>query len=226
MKPIYDITKFTMLDYPDELACIIWFTGCNMRCQYCYNPNIVFNEGTLTERDALKFLEQRRNRLDAVVLSGGEATLYSDIIDFSQKVKSMGFKIKLDTNGLKPDLVKQLVKQQLIDYIALDFKAMPSKFEEVVGIKPTAFDRFTTTLNFLISSDLPFEVRTTIHADLLSPKDVSEMANFLEVSGYKGTYYLQKYLHTGETLGQLEEPKLPFDTANITSAQKIELRNF
>ncbi|HFQ61604.1 MAG TPA: 4Fe-4S cluster-binding domain-containing protein, partial [Epsilonproteobacteria bacterium] len=107
-KPIYDITKFTHLDYPDHLACIIWFAGCNMRCDYCYNKDIVFaKNGTYSLNDALAFLETRRSLLDGVVLSGGEASL-QELIPFCKAIKKLGFSIKLDTNGTNPELVKEL----------------------------------------------------------------------------------------------------------------------
>jgi pyruvate formate lyase activating enzyme len=106
---IYDITKFTHLDYPDHLAAIIWFSGCNMRCDYCYNKEIVFaKSGSITLREALDFLRSRRGLLDGVVLSGGEATAY-ELLPFTQAIKEMGFSIKLDTNGTNFNNLKKLL---------------------------------------------------------------------------------------------------------------------
>ena len=165
-KPLYDITPFTALDYPDHLAAIFWFAKCNMRCVYCYNKDIVFGEGEITEEEAIAFLQSRVGLLEAVVLSGGEATLYSDLEAFCKKIKQLKFKIKLDTNGLNPEMIQVLVENRLVDYISLDYKAPKEKYFEIT--KDKHFDSFSKTLNFLIQKQFSFEVRTTIHSDLLS----------------------------------------------------------
>ncbi|MDR0762368.1 MAG: radical SAM protein, partial [Campylobacteraceae bacterium] len=99
LKPIFDITPFTMLDYPEHLSCIVWFAGCNMRCSYCYNPHIVLGEGNIGIDELLNFLRTRAGRLEGVVLSGGECTLYPELPKLCREIKELGFKIKLDTNG-------------------------------------------------------------------------------------------------------------------------------
>lgn len=109
---VSDLTTFTHLDYPDHLACIVWLVGCNMRCDFCYNKDIVFSKnGSLSLQDVLDFLNKRVGLLDAVVLSGGEATTH-DLFNFCKEVKSLGFKIKLDTNGLNPNQVKLLIEKK------------------------------------------------------------------------------------------------------------------
>lgn len=134
-KTVYDVTKFTHVDYPDHLACIVWFSGCNMRCDYCYNKDIVFaKNGEFSFEDVLKFLKTRVNLLDAVVLSGGEATSH-DLIEFCQAIKKLGFKIKLDTNGTDFKQVKQLLDLDLLDFVALDYKAPQEKFTQITHSK-------------------------------------------------------------------------------------------
>ncbi len=128
---VYDITKFTHVDYPDHLACIVWFSGCNMRCDYCYNKDIVFaKSGNYTTDDVLEFLKTRINMLEAVVLSGGEAASH-DLVGFCQAIKKLGFKIKLDTNGTYFKQVKRLLELNLLDFIALDYKAPKEKFTQI-----------------------------------------------------------------------------------------------
>lgn len=130
-KIIYDLTSFTHLDYPNHLSCIVWFSGCNMRCDYCYNKDIVFaKEGKYSCNDILEFLKTRVNLLEAVVLSGGEATSH-DLIPFCKEIKKLGFKIKLDTNGTNYELVKELLDLELLDFIALDYKAPKSKYKAI-----------------------------------------------------------------------------------------------
>ncbi|HEX5710906.1 MAG TPA: radical SAM protein, partial [Sulfuricurvum sp.] len=105
MKALYDITPFTLLDFPDTPAAIFWFAGCNLRCVYCYNPDIVFGVARIKEEEALSFLRRRQGLLEGVVLSGGECTTYPHLLVFCRCIKSLGYTIKLDTNGMRPDVI-------------------------------------------------------------------------------------------------------------------------
>ena len=223
-KPIHSITKFTTLDYPHHLACIFWFAKCNMACPYCYNPHIVQGNGTLSIDEALSFLQSRIGRLDSVVLSGGECTLYPQLENFCHIIKALGYKIKIDTNGTNPIVLENLISQNLIDYVALDYKAPIHKFKTLTGHKN--FQPFSHSLDYLISHNFPFEVRTTLHSDLLSSEDMNAIIADLHVRGYKNTYYLQNYLHVEETLGNTKKQQNQFDLSLLTSLVPIELRNF
>ena len=200
-KPIYNITPFTLLDYPHKAACILWFAGCNMRCSYCYNPKIVLGKGTISFEKTLVFLRSRKNLLDAVVFSGGECLLHKNILDLIIEVKKMGFLIKIDTNGSKPKVLQEILEKNLIDYLALDFKALPSLFEKIT--QSNLFLPFEKSLHLLIESNIPFEVRTTIHTDLISKEEVRLMIHYLEKNNYAGNYYLQHFVNGVQTLGKL-----------------------
>jgi len=221
-KPLYDITPFTALDYPDHLATIFWFAKCNMRCVYCYNRDIVFGEGKISEEEALAFLDSRVGLLEGVVLSGGEATLYGDLVEFCQKIKQKKFKIKLDTSGINFDMVYTLVENGLVDYIALDYKAPKEKYFEIT--KDKHFDSFSKTLNFLIQKQFPFEVRTTVHSDLLRVEEINRIIKDLLKRGYSGTYYLQPFVFTENTIGKVKEEKTPFDTSRLSNELKVVWR--
>jgi len=221
---IYDITKFTTLDFPDNLASILWFSGCNMRCPYCYNAPIVFDKGQISLQEVLDFLKTRQNRLSGVVLSGGECTNYPYLKEFAKEIKSLNFKIKIDTNGLNPSLIKELMEENLVDYIALDYKAPKEKFENIT--KNRHFEKFSQTLNTLISSNLTFEVRTTIHSKLLGIDDINSIIKDLSKRGYKGTYYLQNYLHTDSTIEDIGKQKEIIDTSKLSDLIDINLREF
>ncbi|MEA2110732.1 MAG: anaerobic ribonucleoside-triphosphate reductase activating protein [Campylobacterota bacterium] len=222
-KPLYDITPFSTLDYPDHLAAIFWFAGCNMRCDYCYNANIVFSKGSLSADDALTFLKQRTGLLDAVVLSGGEATLFENIIELAQQIKELGFKIKLDTNGTAPKVVETLLKKELIDYIALDYKAPKQKFSTITHNQQFTF--FNYTLELLINSETPFEVRTTLHSDLLNECDINSIIEDLYAKGYRNSYYIQNFLYDENTIGKLSTPTKGFDKNRLNSLLHVEFRN-
>jgi len=219
---IYDLTSFTHLDYPDHLSCIVWFSGCNMRCDYCYNKDIVFaKEGKYSYNNILDFLKTRVNLLEAVVLSGGEATSY-DLVPFCLKIKELGFKIKLDTNGTNFLHVKELIKLNLLDYVALDYKAPESKFTQITH--SNKFDEFSKTLDFLIEKNIDFEARTTLHSDLLCENDINEIISDLAKHGYKKEYYIQEFMETDSNIGDLKAPKNKFDKSLLQSDLKIVFR--
>lgn len=222
---IYDLTPFTLLDYPDNVSAIVWFTGCNFRCDYCYNPDIVFSkEGRITEDEVLDFLKKRVGLLDGVVFCGGEPTFYKNLENFAKKVKNLGFKIKLDTNGTNPNIVQTLLEEKIIDYVALDYKAPEYKFKEIT--KTNTFDRFEKTLEILINSNIDFEVRTTIHPDLISEDDVNEIILDLYNRGFHKVYYIQNYIHA-PNIGNLGKPSKNFDITKIKKDHiNIKFRNF
>lgn len=222
-KPIYNITPFTLLDFPDKTACIIWFAGCNMRCVYCYNPEIVLGKGKISLDQALRFLETRKNLLDGVVLSGGECTSHRDIVSFAREIKKLGMLIKIDTNGSHPEKIRQLIEEGLVDYVALDFKAPKGKYSKITG--KYFFDRFVETYRILNGSGIKFEVRTTLHSDLLSVKDLTHMASFLEENKYQGVYYLQNFFNDTDTLTNIRNSRLNYFPLEEFSAVKIAVRN-
>ncbi len=202
-KIVYDLTPFSHLDFPNHLSCIVWMVSCNMRCDYCYNKDIVFSkEGKFSFDEVFSFLKKRVGLLDAVVLSGGEATLHK-LVPICKEIKKLGFKIKLDTNGTNPNQIKELIELNLLDYIALDYKAPQSKFQEITH--SNQFDLFSKSLNFLIESDMEFEVRTTVHNDLLNENDINTIIGDLLKRGYNKNYYLQEYLNTDKNIGNITQ---------------------
>jgi len=218
-KIVYDLTKFTHLDYPEHLACIIWFSGCNMRCDYCYNSDIVFaKNGNYTMDDMLKFLKTRVGLLEGVVLSGGEATTY-DLVWFCQEIKKLNFLIKLDTNGTNPHAIKRLLYLGLLDYVALDYKAPKEKFVKITHSKD--YDKFSDTLDILLKSDIKYEVRTTLHSDLLSIDDINTIIFDLKSRGYGQKYYLQKFLDTQTNIANLPKPSKIFDESKLSKELEI-----
>ena len=202
-KAIHSFTPFTLLDYPDKSACILWFAGCNMKCDYCYNPEIVFGKGAFYFSEIISFLKSRRNLLDAVVFSGGECLIHKDIISFIKLVKSLGFLIKVDTNGSQPKVLEKLIEENLIDYVALDFKGPKEKFFAIT--KSDFYTQFLSCLELLQASSIPFEVRTTYHSSLLNPEDIVAMQNVLLELGYYKNYYIQNFRNYQNTIAPLPD---------------------
>ena len=222
-KIVYNITKFTTTDYVGHLSCIIWFISCNFRCLYCYNNNIVYTkEGNYTQNNILDFLKTRIGLLDSVVLSGGEATVHN-VIPICKEIKKLGLKIKLDTNATNLPQIKKLIELNLLDYIAIDFKAPKYKFKEIVGVD--MYDNTIKTIQYLISIDFTFELRTTINKSLLDENDINSMIETISNLGYKNIYYLQNFLETSSNIGNISKSsnidKSKINTQNLT----IQYRN-
>ncbi len=232
MGHIYDITPFTLIDYPDELACIVWISGCNLRCVYCHNPEIVKSKGRKDDAELLSFLETRRGKLTSVVFSGGEATFYPTLPELMKKTKAMGFKVKLDTNGCNPDVLRELIRLKLLDYVALDYKAPPEKAEKVISTAQFVKE-FYESLDFLIKESkkghLTLEVRTTAAPDFLNEDDINWIISDLEKRGYQGTYWVQNVTSSGEgTLGNIARPERTIDTDLLKKPEgfNLDFRNF
>lgn len=214
--PIHAVTPFTMLDFPGRTACIIWFTGCNMRCPYCHNPQIVKGRGRGDIAAVMAFLKKRQGLLDGVVLSGGEASVYPGLPDFIRTLKHMGYEVKLDTNGLRPDIIKAHLEAGFLDYVALDYKAPPAKFKAVTGTDK--YELFSQTLALLCGQkDVAFEVRTTVHTDLMDEDDVSAIACDLEARGFTGVHAIQNFTHSDDrpTLGFMKAQSRVLDTGRL-----------
>lgn len=194
-----------------------------MRCVYCYNPDIVLGKGKKTIKEALDFIKTRKGLLDGVVLSGGECTLYKEIPEIAREIKQLGFLVKLDTNGANPDCVRSLINEQLVDYVSLDFKAMPDKFKSIT--QSDFFAKFEKTFLMLQQSSIPFEVRTTVHSDLLSHQDIQAMISYLEKHQFTGKFYLQNYLNNTKTIGNIKNFHKRINRGEFSSHLEITIRN-
>lgn len=215
-KPIYAITPFSLLDYNDYTSCILWFAGCNMKCVYCYNPEIVNGKGNHSFQYVLDFLDRRKGLLDGVVFSGGECTLHNNLHLFIKEIKKRGYKVKVDTNGLKPEVINSLIKDSLIDYIALDFKSLPEDFKKITD--SNLFENFEKTVDILLSLDFPFEIRTTVHSKLISVDQLKKMVNYLENRGYTNNYFFQPFRNEVETIGDLPYSYISDDYKEVKSS--------
>ncbi|MBZ7983826.1 anaerobic ribonucleoside-triphosphate reductase activating protein [Campylobacter sp. RM12647] len=189
---IYDITPFSVIDYPNYISCIVWIAGCNLRCKYCYNEHIINGFSNVSKNQLKSFLESRVGLVDGVVFSGGECTNSANLLDYIKLAKSLGYLIKIDSNGSNPNVIKNILENDLANYFAIDFKAPKEKLKALTGLD--YFDKFDKTLDILLDFKAEFEIRTTWHFDLLSVDEVLKMNEYLRKKGYKNKYYLQKFL--------------------------------
>lgn len=173
--------KFSLIDYPGKIAAVIFTQGCNFRCFYCHNPELVFPEkfGELYDTaEVLSFLEKRRNRLEGIVISGGEPTLQGDLIDFTGKIKKMAYSVKLDTNGTNPEVIKEMISRGLLDYIAMDIKAPLEKYNLIAGAVVNLID-IKESIRIIESSGIDYNFRTTADNSFLPDKDISAITSLL-----------------------------------------------
>ncbi|MEG1995747.1 MAG: anaerobic ribonucleoside-triphosphate reductase activating protein [Bacilli bacterium] len=170
---ISGLIKNSFVDYPGEVSIVIFTPFCNMNCFYCHNRQLIENPPAMyDEEEILKFIVSRVGLIEAVVISGGEPTLQKDLVSFIKKIKSLGFLVKLDTNGSNIDVVKELISNKLIDYIAIDYKASLNKYKEITGYSESF--KVLETINYCRSSCINYEVRTTL-CPTLTMKDIDIM---------------------------------------------------
>ena len=189
---ICGFNKTTLLDYPGRVACTIFLGGCNFRCPFCQNGALVVEPDTQPEysqEEILAFLKKRKGILDGVCISGGEPTLAPELPEFLGRIRELGYDVKLDTNGSRPSVVKNLAAAGLINKVAMDIKACPSNYHVLTGVHAD-MDGIRETAGWLLDGHLDYEFRTTVVRELHSEKDFQEISRWL--SGAKA-YYLQAY---------------------------------
>ena len=178
------LQKISFIDYPQKTAAIIFTQGCNFRCGYCHNPELIYPQLyqiPIFEEEVFAFLETRKGKLDGVVITGGEPTLQPDLISFMEKVKDMGFLIKLDSNGSNPDVLKKVIDMKLVDYIAMDIKAPFDKYNLVCGVNVN-LDNIKKSIELIKNSGIDFQFRTTYDKTKLVDNDIQTMTTFLDVN--------------------------------------------
>ena len=187
------IRKFSLIDYPGKSSAVIGTQGCNMRCYWCHNGYLIPYDyppsfQPIEEDDFFHFLEERINFLDAVVISGGEPTLHDDLLEFCQKVKVLGFYVKLDTNGTNPAMLQQLIDKSLLDYVAMDIKTHAEQYDKLCREK-IEVDDMLASVNIILTADIPYEFRTTCVKPFVCRENMEDLAKM--ISGAK-LYFLQK----------------------------------
>lgn len=189
---INGMQKLTLLDYPGNVACLIFTQGCNFRCPFCHNRGLLDMNNDcekIDEQEVFKYLEKRKGLLDGVCISGGEPLLQKDIEDFIRKVKDLGYKVKLDTNGSSPKKLKQLIEGGLIDYVAMDIKNDFLNYDKTAGMC-TNIDNIKKSIEIIENSNIEYEFRTTIVKQF---HDVGKLEKIIQYIGPNARYYIQNY---------------------------------
>ena len=212
---IHGLNKTTLLDYPEHVAATIFCGGCNFRCPFCHNSDLVLNpmsQPLLEEQEVLAFLKKRRAVLSGICITGGEPTLQADLADFIRKVKALGYLVKLDTNGYRPDVIKELVKEKLVDYIAMDIKAGETNYGKATGITDLDTEKIKESIDFIMHCGVKYEFRTTVVKGIHVPEDFKEISTLIK--GCRA-YFLQSYKDNENVLVQGYESFLDIDIGQI-----------
>ena len=224
---IAGLQKMTLLDYPGKVACTVFLQGCNFRCPFCHNSDLLGKEGPepISEDCLFAFLKKRVGLLDAVCVTGGEPTLQKDLRQLLERIKALGYLVKLDTNGGKPAVLKELVEAGLVDYVAMDIKNAPERYGETAGVPKMALAPIEESMRYLLSGAVDFEFRTTVAEELHGEGEMAAIGQWLKALSPEKKcekFFIQPYvdrdsvlmggLHTptAEKLHQMAESLKPF----------------
>ena len=218
--------KTTLLDFPNHVACIIFTKGCNFRCPFCQNSTLIGinHEDEITEEYIFDYLIKRQGILDGVVITGGEPTVQKDLKEFIKKIRKLGYKVKLDTNGYNPVVLKELIDENLLDYVAMDIKQTVEKYHMVAG-KMINTDFILESIKILEESNVKHEFRTTIIKEYHTIDDIIEITSYFN----KGTpYYLQNFKNSSNVLDKSLHGFESFELEEINTCvlenRKIKIR--
>ena len=178
---IFGLQKTTLLDYPGKLASIIFTGGCNMNCPYCHNSELIHphTDALISEEELFAHLKKRKNTLEGLVISGGECTLQKDLMEFCHKVRSLGYSIKLDTNGTDPQTLRMLVQKDLVQYVAMDIKNSKEKYPLTVGLKSFDLRPLEESVAFLLEGHVDYEFRTTVVSEFFTKEDFHKIGQWI-----------------------------------------------
>lgn len=219
MVKIGGIQKFSTVDYPGYACAAIFTIGCNMRCGYCHNPELVMPEqytDPIPEDIILDFLKTRIGLLEAVAISGGEPTIHEDLPNFLRKIKDLGFRVKLDSNGLNPDMLEYLIKEKLVDFIAMDIKGPIEKYHEIAA-RPIDTESILRSIN-LIKNSVDHEFRTTVVREQLSTDDFEKVGQMVKGAN---RYALQHFISKGDLVSSQFKHYSTFTEDEFSETKKI-----
>ena len=219
------IQKLSMVDYPGHMCATVFTIGCNLRCPFCHNAPLVISKpaelsGCIDEKDIIDYLSERKNMLDALCITGGEPLLHDDLVPFMEKVRNIGYRIKLDTNGTRPELLRKITEMHLCDYIAMDIKNCRSKYSVTAGTDVN-LEAVDESISIIRSCGIPYEFRTTVCRPLHEEKDIVSIAEWLDGSM---AYSLQQYNDDGEQIAS--EGFLPLPKDELTGLAESIKRHF
>ena len=212
--------KNSLIDYPKKICCIIFVQACNFRCPFCYNSELISKKTkTIAEEEIFNFLKKRKKFIDAVVIGGGEPTLYKDLLDFCKKIKELGFLIKIDTNGSNPELIQKIIKNNLVNYIAMDIKSALNQedYEKATNTKIN-INNIKKSIEIIKKLD-NYEFRTTCVPEIITKNKLISIGKYLKSIKANKTFYLQQF-QPQKTLNKEYEKIKPYSEQQLKDFQK------
>jgi pyruvate formate lyase activating enzyme len=231
---IAGLQKMTLLDFPGRVACTVFLGGCNFRCPFCHNSELFMGkpEKLMEDEEFFAFLKSRKGLLDGVCVSGGEPTLYPGLEEMLRRIKALGFAVKLDTNGSRPEVLKALVEKGLVDHVAMDVKNGPQQYGETTGTPGVSLEKIEESLRFLMTDAVSYELRTTVVEPLHEEASILEMGRWFKslVPGKKPrVLYLQKFVDRDTVIfsglsAPSEEEMVRFREVLIPFVESVRIR--
>ncbi|PJE57621.1 MAG: anaerobic ribonucleoside-triphosphate reductase activating protein [Candidatus Portnoybacteria bacterium CG10_big_fil_rev_8_21_14_0_10_38_18] len=219
------LQKLTLIDYPGKIAATVFLFGCNFKCPFCQNPELVDtkkvnNQQEISEKEFFDFLDSKKGLIDGICITGGEPTFQLDLIDFIKKIKNKGFLIKLDTNGSNPEILEKLIKENLLDFIAMDIKSSQNNYSKAAGVK-VDLGKINKSIDLIKNSNIDYEFRTTVVPGLVGKKDIEEIGKWL-----KGTknFALQQFQNK-KVLDKEFEKIQPYSEETLKEFKKMLEKN-
>lgn len=226
------LQKVSLQDFPDTISCIIFIAGCSFRCPACYNAEILdLQEEKISEKEILDFLEKRKSKLDGVVISGGEPLINPEIISFLEKIKEKEYKIKIDTNGSNPNLLKEIIDKRLVNYIAMDVKSPREIYEKVAGVK-IDLEKIEESMKIIVNSGIDFEFRTTLVPVIdgeireMNENDVEKISEWISKFDKNAKFFLQPFIPAKERLLNSELEKFSTTKEEILKKSRDAAKKF
>ena len=222
---IHGFQKLTLVDFPGRVAAILFTGACNFRCPFCQNASLVLHPDTepvVAEEEIFSYLKKRKGMLDGVVVTGGEPTIHSDLLPFLSSLKDLGYAVKLDTNGYRPDVLREAVEKGLADHVAMDVKNSLERYGETVGITPFDTAPIKESISYLLSGHVPYELRTTVVHELHSDEDFERIG--VLCAGAE-EYFLQTFSDKGDIIGKNLTPPSQDDMERYIKILKKTIGN-
>jgi pyruvate formate lyase activating enzyme len=220
MIPIKGLQKTSLIDFEPYTACVVFLGGCNFRCSYCHNPDLVLNHSSIdniSKDEFFSFLDSRKKWLDGVCITGGEPCLYKDLPKFISKIKEKGFLVKLDTNGTNPNMLQELIDKKLVDYVAMDIKTDLNSYPSVVGEGLVFIDDIKNSIKIIRESGIKHEFRTTCVPGLVGKENISKIGSFLKGSE---KYVLQNFREKNDMIENRFKNIKPYTKSDLLDFKK------
>ncbi|MEA3430119.1 MAG: anaerobic ribonucleoside-triphosphate reductase activating protein [Nanoarchaeota archaeon] len=218
MVEIKGVKKTSLIDYPKHMCSTLFLGGCNFKCGFCHNPLLVFNKvESVDEEKVIQSLIERKRNISAICITGGEPLMNKGIIEFMSRLKSLGFLVKIDTNGYFPEVLKQLIDKKLVDHIAMDIKSSPEKYNRVTGVDIN-IERINESVQLIKTSGINSEFRTTVVPGMITEKEITEIGKWLK--GCK-TYTLQQFRSTEDMIDESLKNINPYPLYKLDEFKEI-----